>query len=183
MIRQLIRLFRNPLPVLQTPQNLHRQAKNYKVQRHISYHLNLLQYGIKYTLKKKKNIKSRNTHKAIHTHSKERIQQPRAMPNKILRVRRGLPDTTWVVLSHTLSTTVKPPRFLTSWKTTSCFLNTNAKHTNIINSMFEQKVWTIDMQIIFSLMSVHNFIQKYAYPHSISSKNNYILMYKHYCNI
>lgn len=59
---------------------------------------------------------------AARTHSKERIQHPRAIPSRILRVRRGFPDTTCVVLSHTVSTTVKPPSVFTTCMTVCCFL-------------------------------------------------------------
>lgn len=58
----------------------------------------------------------------MHTHSKDRIQQPRAMPSRILRVRRSLPDNTWVVLSQTRSTIEKPPSVVTTWATVCCFL-------------------------------------------------------------
>lgn len=60
--------------------------------------------------------------KKLLTHSKERIQQPRAMPNRILRVRLGPPDTTWVVLSHTRSTIENPPSVFTTCITVLCFL-------------------------------------------------------------
>lgn len=59
-------------------------------------------------------------HYKLHTHSKERIQQPRAMPSRMLRVRRWPPDTTWVVLSQTRSAIEKPPSDFTSW-TTVCW--------------------------------------------------------------
>lgn len=63
-----------------------------------------------------------NQQGTIRTHSKERIQQPRAMPNRTLSVRRCPPVTTWVVLSQTRSTTEKPPSVFTTWLTMCCFL-------------------------------------------------------------
>lgn len=51
---------------------------------------------------------------SLHTHSKERIQHPRAMPNRIFTVRRWPPDTTCVVLSQTWSTIKNPP---SAWTT------------------------------------------------------------------
>lgn len=79
------------------------------------------------------------------THSNDRIQHPRAMPNRTLRVRRGLPATTWVVLSHTVSTTENPPRVFTTWRTVCCFLRQTQPNehacTHTLTNTQKKEIW------------------------------------------
>lgn len=111
LIRKFIRLLWNPVSLLQTPENLIRTTAKHDWNDFTGFPLwNLNQCG-----------------GTIRTHSKERIQQPRAMPNRMLSVLRWPPATTWVVLSQTRSTIEKPPSVFTTWPTMCCFLHEEDK--------------------------------------------------------
>lgn len=66
------------------------------------------------------------------THSKDRIQQPRAMPSSTLRVRRGFPASTCVVLPHTSRASEKPFSLFTTWITTLYFLWSGEKNQHTV---------------------------------------------------
>lgn len=107
LVWEFIWLLWNPLPLLQTPQDLLRRNTRY--------------WDTSSSVYKPSRNYFKNTYK-LHTHSNDRIQQPRAMPNRILRVRRWPQDTTWVVLSQTRSTIENPPSVATTWTNVCCFL-------------------------------------------------------------
>lgn len=102
LIWEFVGFFWNPLPLLQTPENLGNKKRT------------IIDF--------KSNRENDPIVSKLQTHSKETIQQPRAMPKRMLRVRLWPQDTTWVVLSQTRSTIENPPRVVTTCITIFCFL-------------------------------------------------------------